>query len=637
VQRYRAAFSLRRALQRQAARRCRAATAASHARAGRGAATVREELGLTREAFEQAASRHLERSRHLAHHLSKALAMHSADAVWTAAARHLVPDARGQRAGPPSPGRWWTFQTLPGRACSHTIAHKWETFRLVGTLAGHLDRYRSPSLSAVATVGDAGGVPRGGSVLAQPRHLQAPTAPRSGSWWEHRGALAVVFAGGPAARAGDLVLPVRLPAGAGAWAHTAHHLTDPGAWHKLDLVRTRAPGQRGGWRYAAHLLVLAPPYVAPPTAARRAAAAQLDRRAGVDVNVSNVTVVSFAAAGTDGRRTVVTLDQGERQRLAAAADRARRQARALDRSRRATNRAQYAWSRAQERRAARRAAAGLRPVTVSLPRGPRRPTAAGVPEQAYRRDACSAAYRHGRARLSVAAAARTRASQARARQVAADLVATHGARAVVEAADVGVWARRWGRGVAAFTPGRLVRALAAEAAAVARLGAAPGLVRAATRPTACSQHCLCGARVPKTLADRVHRCPACGLTGDRDAVAAAVLAFVTVTDPADPGTARVDVPAARQALADCPGLHAVLSESRAAPLGRRRRRPGGWAPASARRRRAARRTAGSVRPTIPDEPPRPHHGPPETTPRASAGHAGRGRDPVHRQDFWPRA
>ena len=37
-QRYRAAFSLRRARQRQAARRCRAAAAASHARAGRGAA-----------------------------------------------------------------------------------------------------------------------------------------------------------------------------------------------------------------------------------------------------------------------------------------------------------------------------------------------------------------------------------------------------------------------------------------------------------------------------------------------------------------------------------------------------------------------------------------------------------------------
>ena len=35
-----------------------------------------------------------------------------------------------------------------------------------------------------------------------------------------------------------------------------------------------------------------------------------------------------------------------------------------------------------------------------------------------------------------------------------------------------------------------------------------------------SQHCLCGGRVPKTLAQRIHDCPHCGLVADRDIVAA---------------------------------------------------------------------------------------------------------------------
>jgi len=38
-----------------------------------------------------------------------------------------------------------------------------------------------------------------------------------------------------------------------------------------------------------------------------------------------------------------------------------------------------------------------------------------------------------------------------------------------------------------------------------------------------SQTCLCGAEVPKTLADRIHECPACGLVQDRDIVSAKVI------------------------------------------------------------------------------------------------------------------
>jgi putative transposase len=42
-------------------------------------------------------------------------------------------------------------------------------------------------------------------------------------------------------------------------------------------------------------------------------------------------------------------------------------------------------------------------------------------------------------------------------------------------------------------------------------------------PRGTTQMCLCGARVPKTLADRWHACPACGLSAGRDHVSAQVI------------------------------------------------------------------------------------------------------------------
>ncbi len=50
-----------------------------------------------------------------------------------------------------------------------------------------------------------------------------------------------------------------------------------------------------------------------------------------------------------------------------------------------------------------------------------------------------------------------------------------------------------------------------------------------------ARHCRVGTRVPKTLADRAHRCPRRGLAGDRDLVAAAPAAFATFRHPLDPG------------------------------------------------------------------------------------------------------
>ena len=90
------------------------------------------------------------------------------------------------------------------------------------------------------------------------------------------------------------------------------------------------------------------------------------------------------------------------------------------------------------------------------------------------------------------------------------LSAGPGTSITVEDCSVSTWARLWGKRIQLFSPGMLVAALAAECAATGGR-----MYRAGTRSTALSQHCLCGARVPKTLAQRTHECPRCGLAGLR--------------------------------------------------------------------------------------------------------------------------
>ena len=102
------------------------------------------------------------------------------------------------------------------------------------------------------------------------------------------------------------------------------------------------------------------------------------------------------------------------------------------------NRAQYQLSRRQDKRARRRAAAGLPPVDV-IPMGWRNARSDGVPLQSYRRDQLSASCRRGRAAQPGDAAAAAQARRDRARQVAANLVATHGYQLIVE--DVPMHAR----------------------------------------------------------------------------------------------------------------------------------------------------------------------------------------------------
>ncbi|ADI07720.1 hypothetical protein SBI_04600 [Streptomyces bingchenggensis BCW-1] len=586
----------------------------------------RAELGMSRTGLERRASAHVERSVWLRDHVSKALAMHQADEVWAGVARHLHPDAAGWRAGRPRPGTWWEYTRIPGRARSHTKDRTWETFRLHGTLAGHLDTFRHPALPGhITTLVQATALPPGTPVLAQPRRMPAPPRPtgriptgtaddrgrprtRAASWYDHTGALAVVFAGGPSSRDGDLILPVRLPQGAGRWPYLAHYLDRPELWHKVDLVRRRDAAAPGGWTYEAHLLVLTPGYVSPATRARREQAAALGRVGGVDGNVSNLAVVSFPATGdpTDGdvRADKITLTDAERHTLTVQRRKAKGRQRALDRSRRTTNPHQYGPSRRQHARDERRRIAGLPPRTTATPAGPRCTTTAGTPAQAYRRDQLSNSYRTLRARHAMGAAGEAEARDHRARRIAAAVVADHGPHLAVEDCDIRTWFRLWGRACTATTPGRLITALAAECQA-----AGGRLHRASTFTTALSQHCLCGARVPKSLRERVHHCDSagggCGLRGDRDLVSAALAAFTALTDPDDPTTARLDHDRARAAqILFTPGLQEALSESTApksAPSGRTHAAAHGPGTHLPGQRASARRNAGTRAVATPDE------------------------------------
>jgi hypothetical protein len=149
------------------------------------------------------------------------------------------------------------------------------------------------------------------------------------------------------------------------------------------------------------------------------------------------------------------------------------------------------------------------------------------------------------------------------------VIAKHGYRFVVEDCNITAWSASWGAALAAFSPGMLVTAIDREARAVADLArAAGGVLRAATRTTALSQHCPCGARVSKRLADRTHHCKQCGLVGDRDVIAATLASFVTLESD-NPTSARVDYEASRNAqhairqLFDSPyqGWQDTLTES----------------------------------------------------------------------------
>jgi hypothetical protein len=336
-------------------------------------------------------------------------------------------------------------------------------------------------------------------------------------------------------------MPVRLPTSPSNQPILDHHLADPTRWHKIDLVRHVDPSEPGGWRYEAHLTVLTTPYVSPAVHAQRqaAAAATIMRSVGVDLNVSNVTVASHQR-GRDLKVTRIVQDAAQKEAAIRRERRGARRRRKLERSRRAANADQYQLSKRQEKRARRREQAGLRAQTV-IPAGPRITRSDGKPQQSFRKDQLSRAYRRERAADAAQAEATARARRDHARNVAAAIVREHGWQLVIEDCKVSAWARSWGHSLAAFAPGTLRSAIEREASRVAQLVGLVGVVqRASTRTTALSQHCLCGARVQKSLAERVHACEACGLLGHRDAVAAALAACVVFAEPGRATSAIID-------------------------------------------------------------------------------------------------
>jgi hypothetical protein len=155
--------------------------------------------------------------------------------------------------------------------------------------------------------------------------------------------------------------------------------------------------------------------------------------------------------------------------------------------------------------------------------------------RADRHDALSNSYRRTRWSHRTDARKTSQAKHSRAAEVAARIVAAHGNTLTIEDCRISTWAKLWGKRIALFSPGMLISALESECAATGGQ-----LYRAATTSTALSQHCLCGHRVKKTLAQRTHQCTRCGLTGDRDVVSAMLAACVDLTDPTNPRTARVD-------------------------------------------------------------------------------------------------
>jgi hypothetical protein len=529
-------FNLRRALQRDAQRLCRAYWARKEERNTLGWKFVAEDLGLTRQGFAQLAKNHARNSRWAMDHVSMALVSHMADAVFEDAARHLWSDNTGKRRGALHVTAPHRFVTIHGRARSHTTLNKWETFRLYGTLQGHLDAYGhgalgEPTLDSVATLSP------GSAVLRQ----HTMTTPGSTKWSSYAGPLVMVFAGGPQSHEPELQLPVRLPQGRGQWDRVGHFLSQPDLWHKINLVRRADSSQPGGWRYEMHLLVLSAGF----TSAQNCAlldASPTDRRACVDVNVSNLAVVSVDAVH-HARSTVVRVDADEQERLARAAAKKRRGERRVDRSRRASNAQQYAKSQAQVQRDERRCARGLRCVTDSTPRGGRLTAANGVPKRAYRHDQLSATYRDLRRRQGERERAQSLTKHTHAHDVAVQLVAIHGTNWLIEDCNLTTWAKLWGKSLHAFAPGMVTAELAAL---VARRGGS--FVKVATGPTALSSHCLCGHRVQKDQSTRTHHCGACGFGGDRDLVSSA-LGTCVVTDLDDPSSARVDYTRAAALLA----------------------------------------------------------------------------------------
>ena len=83
------------------------------------------------------------------------------------------------------------------------------------------------------------------------------------------------------------------------------------------------------------------------------------------------------------------------------------------------------------------------------------------------------------------------------------------------------WQKLWGKRIKAKAPGNFKEILTRKAES-----AGPFVQLISTKKTALSQHCVCGHRQKKTPSERVHECPECGRTMQRDLLSAYLAKFV---------------------------------------------------------------------------------------------------------------
>jgi hypothetical protein len=163
-----------------------------------------------------------------------------------------------------------------------------------------------------------------------------------------------------------------------------------------------------------------------------------------------------------------------------------------------------------------------------------------------------------------------------------------GTNIVTEDVAVKAWQRTWGGSISYFAPSEMISALERET----RL--AGGSFTKVPCRLGLTQTCHCGAVKKKSLAERWHRCEACGsgfktAPVDRDLHSAYLAAFVTVRTSPIASTLDTD-----RALAAWSGVEAPLVAVSGDPQSRRTRQPHSRGALSWSRRKASDRAGGAI-------------------------------------------
>ena len=478
--------------------------------------------GCRRRRFEYAAYDHVDAAPHLRQYVTKALAMHLADSVWSATERHLFRDTTGARQGMPGVSRLVRLHAAT-RSCAlaYQGAHVGDVpaLRLARRPSRRVHRRRRMLPAAAAHAPDR----RADAIVVGLRRALSRSCSRA------------CPAARSSCRCGCRPSPSNQPI-------LDHHLADPERWHKIDVVRRRDPNAAGGWRYEAHLMVLVAPYVAPAVAARRERAAENDRRSPRrhrrqrlqhHGRVARARARSACHARRARRRRQGARDQAGSARAAPAAR--PRSLASRGQSRRSTN---CPSARTSAPVAARPRACHRRRSSRA---GPRRVRSDGKPLQAYRKDQLSrsvplpARGAGRRRRVRHAGPPRPRTSDRRVARRRARLRARRrGHRPAELGPDVGPRARR----VLARHAPRRDRARGRARSLVSPASSAASCVRRLAPPRCRSTACAALAS-PRRSATASTTASRVDLRGDRDAVAATLAACVRV-EPNKPASAAID-------------------------------------------------------------------------------------------------